>query len=232
LAAMLGTTHVTIRSDLAALARAGYLERVQGGAYLSMNNYYHGEFHRRKQVNNEAKKHIGSLTAQMIRDGNTIFLNSGTTTYYVALALKRHKNLQIVTNSLSIALELGEVPTFRVILLGGLLNAQYAFVHGPSAQEQLETYRADYAILSMDGVCPEKGLSTYHGEEAVLDRIMMERAGKTIIATHSSKIGVEGFSYVSDLSSVSCLVTDEGADPQTVQYLRNSGIRVLYKAYR
>ena len=229
LAQMLDATTVTIRSDLDALAIEGHLERVQGGAVQTVSGYYSLEFQRRKQLDRAAKKHIATLTASLIHDGNTLFLNSGTTTYYVAVELKRHKNLNIVTNSLSIAQELGALPTFRVILLGGELNAQYAFTYGTNAQEQLRTYRADFAILGMDGICPRSGLSTYHAEEAVLDRLMMERASETIIAAGGGKIGIEGFSFVSDIGAATRLVTDPSADRQAIADLRRQGVSVLYK---
>lgn len=229
LASFLGATTVTIRNDLDALAKEGYLERVQGGAVQTVNSYYNLEFQHRKELNRSAKKHIAALTAELIRDGNTIFLNSGTTTYYVAVELKKRKNLQIVTNSLTIALELGSQPTFRVTLLGGDINAQYGFTWGADAQEQLKKYRADYAILAMDGVCPKRGLSTYHAEEADMDRLMMERASETIVVASSSKIGSEGFSYVGDISGVSRLVTDGMADRDTVAGLRRQGVSVVYK---
>ena len=229
LASMLGATTVTIRNDLDALALEGYLERVQGGAVQTDSSYYNLEFQRRKLQNRAAKKHIAALTAELIRDGNTIILNSGTTTYYVAVELKKRKNLQIVTNSLTIALELGSQPTFRVTLLGGDINAQYGFTWGADAQEQLRKYRADYAILGMDGVCPRRGLSTYHAEEAVMDRLMMERAAETIVVANSSKLGNEGFSYVGDISGVSRLVTDGAADRDAIADLRKQGVSVVYK---
>lgn len=229
LAAALGATTVTIRNDLDALAAEGYLERTQGGAVQTVNSYYNLEFQRRKGLNRDSKKYIAALTADLIRDGNTIFLNSGTTTYYVAVELKKRKNLQIVTNSLTIALELGSQPTFRVTLLGGDINAQYGFTWGADAQQQLKKYRADYAILGMDGICPQRGLSTYHAEEAVMDRLMMERASETIVVAGSSKLGNEGFSNVCDISGVTRLVTDGAADRDAIAALRKQGVSVVYK---
>lgn len=229
LAELLGATAVTIRNDLDALALDGYLERVHGGAVQTVSSYFNREFQRRKSENRQAKKHIAALASELIRDGNTIFLNSGTTTYYVALELKRRKNLQIVTNSLMVAQELGSVPTFRVTLLGGDINAQYGFTWGSDAQEQLMKYRADLAVLAMDGVCPRRGLSTYHAEEAAMNRLMMERSQETIVVASSSKLGLEGFTSVADISGMTRLVTDAGADRDTVARLRRQGISVLYK---
>ncbi len=224
----LGATTVTIRSDLDALEQNGYLERIQGGAVQTVKNYYNLEFLRRKQENSDVKRGIASSAADIIQDGDTILINSGTTTYYTAIELKKHKNLNIVTNSLMVAMELGDYPTFRVILLGGEINAQYSFTYGSDAQEQLRRYKADYAILSMDGICLEGGLTTYHAEEAVINRIMMERAKKTMIVADRRKLGREGFLFVSDLSNVDILVTDREADAQFVTKLQEMGAEVVY----
>ena len=224
----LGATTVTIRSDLDALEHDGYLERIQGGAVQTVKNYYNLDFLRRKQENSDIKKNIASAAADIIRDGDTILINSGTTTYYTAVELKRHKNLNIVTNSIMVAIELGAFPSFRVILLGGEINAQYSFTYGNDAQEQLRRYKADYAILSMDGICVDNGLTTYHAEEAVMDKMMMERAKETIIVADSSKIGREGFSHVSKLSMAGKLVTDFNADERTINRIKEMGVEVVY----
>ena len=222
----LAATQVTIRSDLSALERDGYLERISGGAIQTVKNYYNMEFQQRKQAGSAVKKRLAAVVSGLIRDGDTLMINSGTTTYEIAVELKKHKNLNIVTNSLSVAVELSAHPTFRVILLGGDVNAQYAFTYGSDAQEQLKKYRADYAILSMDGVCPDSGLTTYHAEEALMDRMMLERSQRTIVAAESRKIGREGFSHVCDAAGLGCLVTDSGADKETVDRFRTLGVDV------
>ena len=125
----LGATVVTIRSDLDALEQDGYLERTQGGAIQTVKNYYNLEFQRRKQEHMEEKIAIAAAAAALVRDGDTLFINSGTTTYFTAIELKQRKNLNVVTNSISVALELGGLPTFRIILLGGDINAQYTFTY-------------------------------------------------------------------------------------------------------
>jgi len=228
LSEQLGATVVTIRSDLDALERDGYLERTQGGAIQTMKNYYNMDFQRRKQEHMEIKKAIAAHAADMVRDGNTLFINSGTTTYFTAIELKKHKNLNVVTNSVSVAIELGDVPTFRVILLGGEINAQYSFTYGEDAKEQLSRFKADYAILSIDGVCPETGLTTYHAEESVIDRMMMERAQQTLVVADSTKLGYESFSRVSDLNGVTCWITDGKADRALTERIAQKGVEIHF----
>ena len=184
---------VTIRSDLDILAEEGKLVRMAGGAILLAAGDMASE---KKIINYEAKREIAIRTARLIQDGDVLFINSGTTTELVAHELKSHKNLNIVTNSLAVAMKLGNVPSFRVILLGGAINSQYGFTYGADVQEHLSHFSADWAILSIDGVSSENEISTCHDEEVIIDRIMIARAKKVLIVADSSKIGRTGFSYV------------------------------------
>ena len=118
----MGTSLVTIRSDLDALAEQGKLVRMAGGAILPSSE---GPQTHHYIENIEQKREIATNCAAHINDGDTLFINSGTTTTLVAEALRTKKNLNIVTNSLPIATLLGGIPTFRVILLGGTINPQF-----------------------------------------------------------------------------------------------------------
>ncbi len=222
----LGATVVTIRSDLDALEQDGYLERTQGGAIQTMKNYYNLEFQRRKQEHLANKKSIAAMAASLVRDGDTLFINSGTTTYFTAVELKQRKNLNVVTNSISVAVELGGLPSFRVILLGGDINAQYSFTYGEDVKEQISRYRANWAILSVDGVNPGTGITTYHAEESVIDRIMIERAQTAAIVADSSKLGRESFSLISALSRGTVLITDREADTALTKRIQDEGVDV------
>jgi DeoR/GlpR family transcriptional regulator of sugar metabolism len=209
----LGATAVTIRSDLNALERNGYLERIQGGAIRKMRI----QPQRPVGTNLPEKQAIAAATAKIIQNGDTLFLNSGTTTHQLAIALKEHRNLNVVTNSVAVAAELSTIATFRVILLGGELDPQYLYTCGGDAQEQLQKYQADYAILSLDGVSAESGITTYHADEAIIDKMMVEKAKKTLIVADHTKIGYAGFSLICPLHQVDTVITDDQCDPDIVQ---------------
>ena len=219
----LGATPVTIRSDLSALERDGYLSRVQGGAVsISRPNTPQNT-----AIANESQKQIiAESLAEKIQDGDTVFLNSGTTTLVAARALKVRRGLYIVTNSLSVALELGAVPTFRVLLLGGEINAQYAFTYGADAQEQLRRYQAAWAVLSVDGVSCAGGITTYHAEEAIIDRMMLAQAKRIVIAADSAKLGRTGFTQIAALTPDIHLLTDSGCPESVARELEQTGLSV------
>ena len=222
-----GTTGVTIRSDLAALEASGYLKRVPGGAIHNVNNFFNLNFFQRNQQNAEFKFEVGKTVSELVHDRDTLFINSGATTYYTAVALKKFKNLSIVTNSVSIAVELGAHLGFRVILLGGKLNPQYAFTYGADALEQLRHYKADVTILSIDGIHPKARFTTYHQDEAPIDREMILRSRRCIIAADYTKIGHESFFCVADVPSSVTVVTNKCVDPDVLLKFRDKGFNIV-----
>lgn len=191
----LDTTPITIRSDLNALAQEGLLIRVQGGAVPVPNNKIIGST---QSSNFKEKKMLAEAVAGIIKDGDTLFINSGTTVEQVAAALKGKSNINVVTNSLSVATIAGEIPSFRVILLGGEINSQFGFTYGGDALAQLENYTANWAILSVDGINVTCGITTCHAEEALVNRAMINNARKTMIVADHTKIGKAGFARVCD----------------------------------
>ena len=224
LAATLGATPVTIRNDLTALERDGYLVRMQGGAVIAprLENQLVGTAEDPTFLQKQA---LAEEVAKLITDGQTLFFNSGTTTHHIARALKTKKHLNIVTNSLAIAMELGNTATFQVLLLGGNINASYGFTSGGDALEQLGKYRADWAILSVDGVSAQDGITTYHPEETPIDRLMMANAHRRLIAATGNKIGRAGFSRICDSDESIQLITDNTCDPEAFHALRELGVQ-------
>ncbi len=223
----LGATPVTIRTDLDTLAMEGRLERIQGGA-ISVNpkgNHQNGE-DARNIVCWEEKKAIAQEVAARIQDGDTLFINSGTTSLAVAQALSKKRRLNVVTNSLAVAGCLARVKTIRVILLGGEYNTDYAFTYGGDAMEQLQRYQSEWSILSVDGVDSAEGLTTYHAEEALIDKMMMSRAHRVIIVADHRKIGKAGFSRIQEVNERLCLITDSGCDQSVLSQLEQTGMNV------
>ena len=228
LSRLLGTTPVTIRSDLTALEREGYLLRVQGGAVLVSRADEDGTVPEKSSVTClEEKQAIAQTVVNRIQDGDTLFINSGTTSQCVAEALRSRKSLNIVTNSLAVATELGNVPSIRVALLGGEINAQYGFTYGGDTQEQLSRYQADWVILSVDGISQKNGITTHHAEEAIIDRMMISCARQVLVAADHRKIGRVGFARVCERAGNISLVTDRNADEVALAELEQCGWGVI-----
>lgn len=223
----LDTTPVTIRNDLDALAREGRLERIQGGAVCVHHGYSpYFAADNGASVYQMEKQAIAQRALEYIQDGDTLFINSGSTTLAVAQALSKRKWLNVVTNSLAVANCLAHQVTIRVVLLGGELNADYGFTYGGDAVEQLRRYQPAWSILSVDGVDAQHGITTYHAEEAMLDRMMMDQAHKTIVVADHRKIGKAGFTRICGISTQHILITDSGCDDAMLEPMRSAGATV------
>lgn len=223
LSVRLDATPVTIRNDLTALERDGRVERVFGGAVLPKPKEGTQGI-----ANLCQKQRIARTVAAMINDGDTLFINSGTTSLEVARELKQCRNLNIVTNSIAVASELGDIASFRVILLGGEINPVYGFTYGGDAQEQLGRYQADWAILSVDGISAGGGITTYHAEEGIIDRMMAAATKKTLITADRTKIGRMGFHRVLEASEKMMLITDRAEAEEAYDALREKGVTIIF----
>ena len=223
----LGVTPVTIRNDLDVLEKSGYLVRMSGGAILP--NRAKGKAAERPCVPSvpqmQEKEAIAQAVLKMVHDGDTLFINSGTTTQIIASALRERSHLNIVTNSLAVASALENMPAFRVIILGGELNTKYGFTYGADAQEKLSQYHADWAILSVDGVSAETGITTYHAEEAIIDCQMIGGAKQVLITADHTKIGRAGFMKICDCTADMRIVTNK-CQSEALACLLQSGIAV------
>jgi len=224
LSKILDTSPVTIRNDLASLESDGHLVRMSGGAVPTNNNTANLNCSNKGIQNLEEKQAIAHAVSELIKDGDTLFINSGTTTQIIAHNLKNKKNLNIVTNSIKVATELGSVPSFKVIILGGEINSQYGFTYGGDAQEHLNHFAADWAILSVDSISIDGVITTYHAEEAIIDRLMITRAKQVIIPADHSKIGRIGFTFVSGCSNNIRIITNDSSD--TLAEMNKKGILI------
>lgn len=223
LSALFQISDVTIRMDLADLEAKGLLSRVHGGAVSSYKTYYNMNMQQRLSANQDQKEAIARHIVEMIDENDTIMLNAGTTTLTVFRMIPPKINLSIVTNSVAIALEAGANPNFNVVLLGGVINAKHQFVYGDDAIAQLEKYHADKLILSVDGITPANGLTTFYNQEVELDRVMLTRSATKIIAADATKLGRTAFARIADISAADYIVTNsESTTPEETEVLRQS----------
>lgn len=208
LSALFDISDVTIRMDLADLEAKGLLSRVHGGAVSSYKTYYNMNMQQRMSTNLDQKQAIAKHIVEMIEENDTIMLNAGTTTLTVFRMIPSNMNLSIVTNSIAIALEAGANPNFNLVLLGGSVNAKHQFIYGDEAITQLEKYHADKLILSVDGITPTNGFTTFYNREVELDRIMLSHSATKIIAADSTKLGRTAFARISDITEADYIVTN------------------------
>lgn len=202
-------SEVTIRMDLVDLESKGLLSRVHGGAISTYKTYYNMSLGQRQKTNESEKRAIADKLCDFIKDNDTLFMNSGTSTVYALHAISSFKNISIVTNSIALAMEASTYATFKVLLLGGNINFEYQFTFGIDAERQLENYHADKSILSIDGVTVSTGLSTFYKEEAELCRKMTQQCDKTIVLADYSKIGRTAFTRIAPITSADLIISND-----------------------
>ena len=204
-------SEVTVRADLSELEADGRIARVHGGAVPPYKSYYNMSLQQRMSSETENKQKIATHAARMIQEGDTVMLNSGTTTLLLLRSIHRNMNLTIVTNSVDIALEAGENPNFNVVMIGGTVNSKYHFSYGADANAQLSKYHADKLFLSVDGIDSENGFTTYYDLETDIDRRMLKNSASRIIVADASKIGRTAFACIAGLEEADHIITNSNA---------------------
>lgn len=228
LADTLRVSVVTIRNDLELLERQQVLRRVRGGALAVRAARFERPFHLASQAFTEEKERIAKAAAALVRDGETIMIDAGSTALAFACALSKSLNdVAVVTNALDVALALADHPGIRVVVTGGTLRGTQRSLTAPFATLIIEQLNADTAYVSCTGIDTKKGFTTGSWEEAEVERAMIAAASRCVFLADHSKIGHVGSARVADLKSVDLLVTDSDAPPETVRLFEAEGLRVL-----
>jgi DeoR family transcriptional regulator of aga operon len=226
LAARFGTSQVTIRTDLSTLESAGALTRTHGGA-LSVPDL--DQSLDVKQLQHRAEKlRIAEAAAALIRDGETIVLDSGTTTAQIARRVRTLglKSINVITNALNIAAVLTDVAAVRLIVPGGILRRESNSLSGPMAEAALATLQADRLYLGADGVDPQIGVMTPHVDEAQLNATMIGISRQVVVVADSSKFARRNISLIARIEQLHLLITDRAAPAEAVEQLRQRGVEV------
>lgn len=219
-------SEATARRDLDALTEIGEVRRVHGGAVAVHKAPPEPPILQRTAEQAALKQRIGALAAAQVADGETIFLNSGTTTYEVARHL-RDREVTVITNSLLVINELSNAPGVTLISLGGAFRRSELSFIGHITEQSLNELRADKVILGIRALDPEEGLTNDYLTETRTDRAIL-RSGRTVmvVADHT-KIGRVSTAFVAPLSAISTLVTDRELAQEMVATFEAKGIRVL-----
>ena len=225
LAKELDTSPATVRRDLRVLEEQRLLSRTHGGA-IAHGVLYELPLRYRGARYGEEKQRIAAAAAELVTEGMVVGLTGGTTTTEVARALSDRRRLTIVTNSLSISSELAIRPNVKLVVTGGVARAESYELIGPLAEASLAELNVDVAIVGVDGISVQAGLTTHHETEASTNRALIDRAARTVVVADSSKIGRIAFARIVDAARVDELITDDAADSAEVTRLREAGIAV------
>ncbi|NKX43618.1 DeoR/GlpR family DNA-binding transcription regulator [Roseicyclus persicicus] len=233
LSEVLGVSAVTIRSDLDTLERRMLLRRIRGGATSVQAARFVRPLELPSQSFGAEKERIGAMAARMVRDGETIILDAGTTTRAMALALPADlRDVVVITNSLDIAISLETHAGITVMLTGGTVkktgrNPRSRSLIPPFAGLVLAQLNADCAYLCCAGVDADRGFTNAHFEEVEIKRAMLAAARRVVVLGDHGKLGHVAGARIAGLEEVSTLVTDAGAGPSDVAALTAAGLDVI-----
>ncbi|MCC8933388.1 DeoR/GlpR family DNA-binding transcription regulator [Rhizobium sp. 'Codium 1'] len=225
LARKLDVSLETIRRDIKPLADSGSLIKMHGAVGLA-STIGEAPFERRMRENSEAKRVIAAAVAATIRDGDSIMLDTGTTTSFLARELIGHRRLTIVTNSSDIARTLATLNDNRVYMAGGELRSDNGAAFGSTAIDFISRFSVTHAIIST-GAVNTHGMMDYDLEEAEFARTVLMRGQRTLVVTDHSKFGRDGLVRVCGFEAISELATDKAPSAEIAQAIADAGARLL-----
>ncbi len=220
-------SEVTIRQDLEKLESEGFILREHGGAFLKDVEDSVRSITLLNQENLEKKQIIGKKASELIESGETIILDSGSTTTEIAKNLTGRKNLTVITNALNIALILGGEPGIELIVTGGEFKPPTLSLTGQKAADFFEDIHVDKLFLATAGISLRSGLTYPSLSDIVVKKAMIDAADTTYLVADSTKIGKNAFASLGALSLIDYIITDPEIAPEHLQLFRDHEIEII-----
>ncbi|MDX1400802.1 MAG: DeoR/GlpR family DNA-binding transcription regulator [Kiloniellales bacterium] len=229
LAAHFGVSFETIRRDVKPLTSEGLLSKAHGAVFLP-DRLGEAPFERRMRDQADEKKSIARALARRIRDGDSLILDTGTTTSYLARALLDHRSLTVVTNSSDVARTLATVNGNKVYMAGGKLRGDNGAAFGPAAIEFIGRFRALYAVVSIGAIDADAGFMDYGLAESELARKALQCGETKVVVSDHTKFGRRSLVTVAPFDEIDLLVTDREPPDDISDCLNRAGTELLISA--
>ena len=217
----------TIRQDLAKLEEEGLVVREHGGAFLKNMSEQVKSLSLEHQENMDKKILIGIKAAELIKDGDAVILDSGSTTTEIAKNIATRHNLLVVTNALNISLLLGTNPSIKILMPGGEFQAPTLSLSGERAVNFFEEIRVNKLFIAAVGVSPESGLTFPGFKDIPVKRAMINSADEVYLVVDSTKLGTSSFAVLCDLSRVTGIVTDDNITRAQQKQFEDAGVEII-----
>lgn len=227
LARLFKVTEVTIRQDLEKLEREGLVVREHGGAHLKNFEDQVRNFALIHQDNLKEKEVIAQKCLDFIEPGDTIILDSGSTTTEIAKKIMDIKGLVVITNALNIALMLGANPNIEVVMTGGEFKPPTLSLTGQKAADFFKGLNVQKLFLATAGISLKSGLTYPSISDLVVKKAMIDAAETTYLVADSSKIGKSAFASLGALSLIDYIITDEGVEEKHKQVFKDHEIELI-----
>jgi DeoR/GlpR family transcriptional regulator of sugar metabolism len=226
LASELSVSDMTIRRYLEKLEQEGYISRTHGGAYTSQAGV-EIDYQVRETAHPVEKEAIGKLAYSLLNSGDSIFIDAGSTTSFLALAIDDTKRLTVVTHSIVVSKALLNKVNVDTILLGGKVHSVTQSLVGPLAEEAVERFKYTKSFLGTSGIDPVAGFTVSTLEEIPIKRFAADNSKQVIILADSSKLHTQGLALFLKFSQVDLVITDWGINEKHRNLLENEDIEVM-----
>jgi DeoR/GlpR family transcriptional regulator of sugar metabolism len=227
LAHRFSTSAVTIRNDLNELHQRGLVLRSHGGAVLPETILRETPVNERLKSHVDEKRRIGAIAASLIHDGETIILDSGTTTLEIARQIKNKQGLQVITNGVNVAAELLDARGVQTFIVGGSVRGDSASIVGRSTEELFEQFSADKLFLSGAGCDPDFGVSGANVDETMVNRAMLRISREIILVADASKFSKRSMARIAPFSEIDTVISDSSLRVEMQERLRSLGCNLI-----
>ena len=219
-------TEETIRRDLQQLEEEGILKRIYGGAYIDDSVQSDVSVNLRENILVKEKEIIAKECIPFIKDGDSIFLDASTTSYYIATRITK-RNITVITNSLKIATLLSNSDDIKLLLIGGIYDKNSMSFLGARVQQDMKRYFVDKAFISCRSVHMKFGITDSNEQQAEIRRIAIEHSNSTFLVVDHTKLDKTSFSLISPLSGINTMVVNKPLSPEWSNLLEEYGIQLI-----
>ncbi|WP_160680839.1 DeoR/GlpR family DNA-binding transcription regulator [Clostridium sp. C8-1-8] len=227
IAELLNVSESTIRRDLQELEEKNLLMRTHGGAVgIDNRTNFEPSFIDKQDEKIDQKISIAEVASMMIEDGDTIILDSGTTTLEIAKRI-RSRNITVITNSIDIASELSNKEGIEIIVTGGSLRLNTRAMVGHLTEAVIKNFRVDKAFVGANGISIEDGVTTPNFIEAQTKKTMINYASKVIIVADSTKFNNVSFSIICPIKAVSMIITSRDIEQDMIKEYSEVGVDIV-----
>lgn len=227
-ASLCGVSEATVRRDLDDMAEKSMLVRTRGGAVKFSSTGFEQILDVRMKVMITEKRRIAAFAAKMVKEGESVILDSGTTTYFIAKELSKRENITIITNNIAIAYRVPMSPLSSVIVAGGIRREEQNTLIGISTEEFFRSVNADIAFIGCDSVDLAAG-SIYNASfmEVGVKKQMIKSANSIYLVADHAKFSRKSLALVASLDEFDGVITDEGLDEESRGILQDRGLNIL-----
>ena len=220
-------SEVTIRQDLETLEEMGYIQREHGGAFLKDVGTFAKTGMLFNQHHMEEKQEIARKAVGLVREGDSIILDSGSTTTELAKLLLNFNSLNVITNGLNIAMILGENPGINLIISGGEFKAPTLSLTGDMAAATFKNIHVDKLFLATAGISADFQLTYPSLSDLAVKSAMLRAASQVYLLADSSKLGYSSFASLGRISLIDTLITDNKITAAQLDTLKEMKVSVL-----